>query len=58
MGTALSGTELGTVRSLSKCFYRDQVNEPVSAEDRPLDIVKQLLSMPQEAGQTVGAIQP
>lgn len=46
-GTPVFGTELATVWALSTCFYRDQMNEPMSAEDLPLDIVNQLLSMSQ-----------
>lgn len=52
-GTPVCRTELVTVWALSTCFYRDRINEPMSAEDLPSGIVNQHLS--QEAGQTVVA---
>lgn len=55
IGTPISGTKLGTIWTLSNYFYRDQVNEPKSAEarDSALDVVNQPLSMSQKAGQTI-----
>lgn len=55
MSMPVYGTELGAVWALSTCFYRDQMNKLMSAEDLPLDIVNQHLSMSQEAGQAVVA---